>query len=166
MAQIFKHHKDPFPPSAEQRQRMVETLRHHIGCLEKTGAGSSEAAARMTETLQRMVVCIDTDDEVTTAEPFDVSFSDTFSESFLCGAQSAADAVAATPTKPLYPQRRTLEKRGAPDQSLTPLHGIPRKINPPLNETKWQGGGYDSKMGESPETNLLDQLDESVDLFD
>ena len=163
MAQFLKNFKDPSPPSADQRQRMVETLRHHIGCLEKTGAGSSEVASRMTETLRRMDLYINTDDQVTTPETFDVSFSDTFSESFLCGAQSAADDVAATPTKPLHPRSRTLGKRGAPDQCLTPVHGIPRKMNPPLNESKCRGGGYDSKISESPETN---QLDVSVDLFE
>jgi len=179
-------------PSDAQKITMKETLNFHINRLEREAAsdGDQSLLEAMIATLHRM----DRDGETET-KPFsnvdqssDLSFSDTFSESFLCGVQAAVEgfettsedalkktdadvrSVSNTPTPTPTPTPRKSEKRQTLSDNWTPIHGIRRKAMMRASELvegdeNVEGQGVDSRLPKRDDYDAP-QLDLSVDLFE
>lgn len=171
-------------PNEVQKTKMRETLSYNIGCIErnKSSDQSKLFLKAITSTLQRM-----NDSERKSnsdaEQSANLSFSDTFSESFLCGVQAAADdpdttlkdrqvtetsVPMSTPTQ--VPQRK-IGKRRTVGQNWTPIHGIRRKaIVQSSAEARLLNISQDAEPNgaEYDETGCgdLPHLDLSVDLFD
>ena len=187
MAKSFRlPNLNPSPPDADQMERMRETLNHHLRRFESEGKGDAAVATLMSDALQRMNRGdgVDSCPSVMNQDHNDANstFSDTFSESFLCSAEAAAvgdDAAPASdsPSQTFKtPQHRKHEagKRKTGGLKWTPLHGIERKkaALPPFQNAERDCASRDGKQEEEVdededlESTLCRQLDASIDLFE
>lgn len=179
------------PPNAEELARMTATLTHHIRRLEeKEGAGNDNPALNaMIETWQRIRQRQHALTPLPDADPrsLNSSFSDTFSESFLCSAEAAADdnvvsdgaaaAAVIKATLPMTPAGRHLpllrrEKRKTEGLQWTPLHGIRRKAALADTPRDVEGNSpqmaleFEEEEAEERTPVKMNSLDSSFDLFE
>ena len=166
-------------PSEAQKERMRETLNYHLGRLECEGTADRVVLIKesMMSTLRRMDAVEQSAVEHNTKEDLveDVSFSDTFSESFLSDVQAAAEGLNSAPSGLEVPSRvrnnalppRKTDKRRANEMNLTPIHGIRRKAT---MRAHVEAGNKNSDPSEFHDEHSgreeVKQLDLSVDLFE
>ena len=179
MAQSIASLRNPSPPSGEQMARMTATLTHHISRLEHAEPRNEVAVQVMTDTLRRIHQRetaghdddhYDDDRDRVHRNP-NSSFSDTFSESFLCNAEAAAvDAVAGSgmAKSQMTPSQRLAKKGKRKTEGLqwTPLHGIRRKAALPLAGGDMPAESQDCGEDIGSEAVKMNPLDSSIDLFD